>query len=81
MVQRRWAGWNDFQQIVPAGGGVILAIQNDGRLCWYKHNGYLTGSGLETPGAWDGPTEGGTGWYGFKKVIALLPVSSTPVVR
>lgn len=74
-------GWNGFQQIVPAGAGVILAIQKDGNLRWYKHNGYLTGTGLETPGAWEGPTPIGSGWFGFKKVIALLPVSSAPVVR
>ncbi len=74
-------GWNGFRQIVPAGGGIILAIQNDGKLRWYKHNGYLSGAGMDTPGAWDGPTEVGTGWQGFKKVFALLPVSSAPVVR
>ena len=74
-------GWNGFRQVVPAGNGVILVIQNDGKLRWYKHNGYLTGAGLDTPGAWDGPREVGTGWQGFKKVFALLPVSSAPVVR
>jgi hypothetical protein len=66
---------------VPAGYGFILVIQHEGNLRWYKHNGYLTGAGLDTPGAWGGPTEVGTGWQGFKKVVALLPVSSAPVVR
>ncbi|MCI0415531.1 hypothetical protein L0222_22380 [bacterium] len=74
-------GWNGFQQIVPAGDGVILVIQNDGKLRWYKHNGYMTGVGLETPGAWEGPKEVGTGWQSFRKVFALLPASSAPVVR
>lgn len=74
-------GWNGFHQVIPAGGGVILIIQNDGKLRWYKHNGYLSGAGLNAPGAWEGPTEVGNGWHGFKKVIALLPVSSAPVVR
>jgi hypothetical protein len=72
-------GWNGFRQVVPAGGGVILVIQNDGKLRWYKHNGYLSGAGLDTPGAWDGPREVGSGWQGFKKVFALLPASSTLV--
>jgi hypothetical protein len=30
----------------------------------------MTGAGLETPGAWEGPKEVGTGWQGFKQVIA-----------
>ena len=72
-------GWNGFRQVLAAGDGVILVILNDGTLRWYRHNGYLTGEG--TPGAWDGPKEVGTGWQGFKKVLALLPVSSAPVVR
>jgi len=73
-------GWKAFRQIVPAGGGVILAIQNDGKLLWYRHKGYLTGTGLQR-GSWAGPNAVGTGWQGFKKVIALLPVASAPVVR
>lgn len=74
-------GWNGFRQVVPAGDGVILVIENNGKVRWYKHKGYLTGAGLETPSAWEGPVEIGSGWLGFKKVIALLPVSSAPVVR
>jgi hypothetical protein len=72
-------GWNGFRQVVPAGAGVILVIENNGKLLWYRHNGYLTGLG--TPGAWEGPKEVGTGWQGFKQVIALLPASSASVVR
>jgi hypothetical protein len=72
-------GWNGFRQIVPAGAGVILVIENDGKLRWYRHNGYLSGAGLEAPGAWEGPKEVGTSWHGFKKVVALIPASSSPV--
>ena len=75
-------GWANFRQIIPAGGGVILAITLDGRMLWYKHLGLTRavafGRFKET---WEGPVEIGSGWLGFKKVIALLPVASAPVVR
>jgi hypothetical protein len=30
---------------------------------------------------WEGPVEIGSGWQGFKKVTALLPVATVPIVR
>jgi hypothetical protein len=74
-------GWADFRQIVPAGGGVILAITNDGKLLWYKHLGPTPAAFRRIQERWEGPTEIGSGWQGFKKVIALLPVASGPIVR
>ncbi|MEP7147542.1 MAG: tachylectin-related carbohydrate-binding protein [Acidobacteriota bacterium] len=81
-------GWQNFRQIVPAGDGVILAIKADGKLLWYRHReapatrqadpGYRS---LGRVGEWEGPVEIGSGWQGFKKVIALLPAASAPVVR
>jgi hypothetical protein len=49
-------GWT-FSKIFSGGDGIIYAITADGKLRWYKHNAYMTGAGLETPGAWEGPKE------------------------
>jgi hypothetical protein len=43
----------------------IYAIQPDGALRWYRHDGRETGSG-----AWTGPKEVGHGWHHFKAVFA-----------
>lgn len=75
-------GWQNFRQIIPAGGGVILAITQDGKLLWYKHLGLTRAVGFgRLKETWEGPVEIGSGWQGFKKVFALLPVASAPVVR
>jgi hypothetical protein len=75
-------GWQNFRQIIPAGGGVILAITADGKLLWYKHLGLTRAVGFaELKETWEGPIEIGSGWQGFRKVFALLPVASAPVVR
>ena len=63
-------GWADFKQVFPGGNGIIYAITQDGKLRWYKHNGYLTGAGMETPGAWEGPNEVGRGWADFQNVFS-----------
>lgn len=73
-------GWADFQNVFSAGNGIIYAITQEGKLIWYKHNGYLTGAGMETPGAWENPKEIGRGWGGFVQVFALLPDSPRPQV-
>jgi hypothetical protein len=47
-------GWADFKRVIPAGDGVLLALRSDGRLDWYRHQDYLTGtsiSGTSTPNA------------------------------
>jgi hypothetical protein len=63
-------GWAGFRQIFAAGHGVIYTITQDGTLQWRKHNGYLSGAGLETPGAWEGPKDVGRGWTGFRQIFA-----------
>ena len=90
------SGWQNFRTIVPAGDGTILAVAQDGALLWYRHKDYLTGTtaGLMQSGdrmrvgasvtgtaQWEGPVKIGSGWQGFTKVVALLPSSSSPVVR
>jgi len=66
-------GWAEFTSIFSRGDGIIYGIQPDGTLLWYRHDGYRTGAGLETPGAWRGRTPVGTGWNGFTSAFALLP--------
>ena len=68
-------GWGIFKTVFSAGDGIIYAITQDGKLNWYKHNGYLDGRGLESPGAWENRKEVGHGWGGFVQVFALLPGS------
>ena len=69
-------GWQNFQQIVSAGDGVILAITSDGKMLWYKHLGLTAPNKLaRLKETWEGPVEIGSGWQGFKKVIALLPAT------
>jgi hypothetical protein len=63
-------GWGDMQHVFPGGNGIIYTITDDGILRWYKHNGFLTGVGLETPGAWEGPKNVGRGWGGLKHVFS-----------
>ena len=77
-------GWQNFRQIIPAGGGVILAIKEDGKLLWYRHYFKATGTVRlsRVKEYWEGPVEIGSGWLGFKKVLALLPTAApVPVVR
>ncbi|HSB26327.1 MAG TPA: tachylectin-related carbohydrate-binding protein [Pyrinomonadaceae bacterium] len=73
-------GWGDFKNVFSAGDGIIYAITEDGKLLWYKHNGYQDGRGLESAGAWENPKQVGRGWEKFDQVFALLPgsISRTP---
>ncbi|MFN8525460.1 MAG: tachylectin-related carbohydrate-binding protein [Chloroflexota bacterium] len=64
------AGWI-FKHVLGCGNGVVLAIQEDGVMRWYK---YL-GSGFANPDGntgWKRPsgTAIGTGWHGFRSVFA-----------
>lgn len=69
--------WQNFKYVFGA-VDVIYAIASDGTLKWYKHNGFKTGAGLETPGAWEGPRDVGTGWQNFLGVFARTPAPSEP---
>ena len=74
-------GWQNFRQIIPAGDGVILAVREDGKLLWYRHYFKAPNRYGRVKEHWEGPVEIGSGWLGFKKIVALLPVASAPVVR
>ena len=65
-------GWQNFKQVFSMGYGVIYAIQNDGALLWYRHNGFSSGDGLDVGGAWQGPKQVGNGWQHFKDVFGLF---------
>jgi len=39
-----WTGWNSFKLVFTGGDGVIYAIEQSGRLRWYRHIGWQTGS-------------------------------------
>jgi hypothetical protein len=52
-------------RLCPTGQGVIYAITPDGRLLWYRHNGYLTGTT-----DWSRPQLVGTGWQKFTRVFS-----------
>lgn len=55
---------------VVSQASVLYSIASTGALKWYRHNGAQTGAGLNTPGAWTGPTEVGSGWQSFTQVVA-----------
>jgi hypothetical protein len=61
-------GWQNFKHVFSAGDGVIYAVTKEGKLLWYKHQGYLTGAKI-----WLGPREvASSGWENFEHVFALL---------
>jgi hypothetical protein len=59
------SNWGHFVHVFSTGEGVIYAVDPQGKLWWYKHRGYLTGTQ-----DWEGPKQVGTGWAGFKKVFS-----------
>ncbi|HEV7573587.1 MAG TPA: tachylectin-related carbohydrate-binding protein, partial [Thermoanaerobaculia bacterium] len=63
-------GWGGLKHVFSGGDGIIYTISDDGILRWYKHNGFLTGAGLQNPGAWEGPKDVGRGWGGLKHVFS-----------
>ena len=63
-------GWTNYKHVFSGGNGIIYVIANDGTLKWYRHKTYLTGEGLETPGAWEGPKNVGRGWGNVERVFS-----------
>lgn len=47
-------GWGDFRALLPAGGNRLYALGQDGRLTWYRHDGFHDGAA-----AWTGPLDVG----------------------
>lgn len=63
-------GWSGYKHVFSGGEGVIYVIANDGTLKWYRHKAYLTGDGLDTTGAWEGPKNVGRGWSDVQQVFS-----------
>jgi hypothetical protein len=72
-------GWNSFKQLFSRGDGIIYGVLADGTMLWYRHNGFRTGGGLDTPGAWRGRINVSTGWARYANVFALIPSAPDPV--
>ena len=51
---------------MPAGLSGIYALTQEGKLLWYRHDGFLDGSMK-----WDGAREVGRGWGNFKQIIPM----------
>jgi hypothetical protein len=76
-VQVGW-GWAHFAKVFSGGDGIIYAIQQDGVLLRYQHLGYLDGTlnwklytNMLVAGAQSRQYEEiGTGWNGFREVVA-----------
>jgi hypothetical protein len=56
-------GWG-FQQVFAGPGGVVYAIDGQGRLLWYRH------TDLRGQVRWEGPKVVGSGWGQLKQVFA-----------
>ena len=66
--QQVGTGWIGFTQVFSGGGGVIYAVNADGRLLWYRHNDPNGGApGFANNGRGQ---QVGVGWNGFKEVFS-----------
>lgn len=63
-------GWGDFQTLLGAGDGVILAIKPNGDLHWYRYTGLGEADRTARTG-WDKNSGNviGNGWAGFRHVF------------
>jgi hypothetical protein len=59
-------GWDGFRQVFSGGNGIIYAIDNEGKLRWYKHEKWLTGDDKPQP---IGETKG-NGWNEYRQVFS-----------
>jgi hypothetical protein len=50
-------GWQSFKDVIPAGGNSFYALTYDGKLLWYRHDGFNDGSFT-----WPPAVEVGSGW-------------------
>jgi hypothetical protein len=56
-------GWNQYVDVIPAGGNRFYALLPNGVLRWYRHDGFHNGDPT-----WTGPIDVGTGWN-FPKIF------------
>jgi len=62
------SGWGAFRRVIASGDGVILAVQSDGKLLWYRHEDYLTGVSTEA-------SSGAVAGSGVQNRAAAQPVA------
>jgi len=58
-------GWQQFRDVIPAGGTAFYGLTPAGGLVWYRHDGFNDGANK-----WTGPVTVGSGWNNFKKIFA-----------
>jgi len=56
------SGWGGFTKLFSGGDGVIYAVQDNGDLVWYRHDGHNDGSFRWAAAA---AKKVGSGWYKF----------------
>jgi hypothetical protein len=64
------SGWGELKQVFGGGNGVIYGITPDGQLIWTRHAGYLSGGGVEVPGAWQPARPVAVDWGAYTKVFS-----------
>lgn len=64
-------GWHTMREVIGYGGGVILAIAQDGNLLWYRYDGDGTDDVSGATG-WHPASSSpiGNGWQGLRRVFA-----------
>ncbi|AKT38204.1 tachylectin-related carbohydrate-binding protein [Chondromyces crocatus] len=61
-------GWQMYRHVFSGGHGVFYGVHADGRMQWYRHDGWLTGTMDWTAG--DGGRNVGTGWNVYSQIFS-----------
>lgn len=62
-------GWGAMKHVVWAGESVLYAVNQDGQLLWYRHDGHRTGGGLATWAGHSGKVVG-VGWGDMRHILS-----------
>lgn len=60
------SGWDAYKSVFGGGDGVLYAITQDGRLLWFRHDGFFSGPS----GPLEGPKEVGQNWGQYRLVFS-----------
>lgn len=58
-------GWGALKTVFNGGGAAVYAVQPDGVLLWYGHDGFFDGTST-----WRGPKQVGRDWQGFQSIFS-----------
>jgi hypothetical protein len=61
------SGWQKFRKIFSPGDGFIYAVNADGELFWYEHQGFMDGANT-----WQGPVKLATDWGSSTVMFPLM---------